>query len=86
MRQGHHVANPFAMLLNPDSIVQAMEHSERLNHLQSRICRPLDKAVIPKVADEAAKFDHEVDDSPDELQDQAETEDLITRDYVRNLY
>jgi hypothetical protein len=35
--------NPFALLMNPDSVLQAIERSERLSRLQSRICRPLDK-------------------------------------------
>ena len=35
-------SNPFAMMLNPEAVVQAMESSEKLNSLQSRICRPLD--------------------------------------------
>ncbi len=37
-------ANPFALLLDPASVVARMESSERLNRLSSRICRPLDKA------------------------------------------
>ena len=35
-------SNPFAMMLNPEAVVRAMESSEKLNGLQSRICRPLD--------------------------------------------
>ncbi len=37
------VANPFALLLNPEAVVAEMERSERLNRLSSRICRPLDR-------------------------------------------
>lgn len=40
-------ANPFALLLNPADVVAQIERSERLQRLQSRICRPLDKPVIP---------------------------------------
>lgn len=41
------VANPFALLLNPADVVAQVECSERLRRLHSRICRPLDKPVIP---------------------------------------
>lgn len=41
--QAQTVANPFALLLDPASVVAQMERSERLNRLSSRICRPLDK-------------------------------------------
>jgi hypothetical protein len=37
------VRNPFALLTNPDVVVKAMESSERLSRLRSRICRPLDR-------------------------------------------
>jgi hypothetical protein len=37
------VRNPFALLMNPEVVIKAMEASERLNHLRSRICRPLDR-------------------------------------------
>lgn len=41
--QAQTVANPFALLLDPASVVAQMESSERLSRLSSRICRPLDK-------------------------------------------
>lgn len=41
------VENPFALLLNPADVVAQVERSERLRRLQSRICRPLDKPLIP---------------------------------------
>jgi hypothetical protein len=31
------------MLLDPEAVVAAMNRSERLSSLQSRICRPLDR-------------------------------------------
>ncbi len=59
-------ANPFALMMDPQSVLEAMERSERLNRLQSRICRPLDKPLIPLVnADAQATFDEEVDAAPD---------------------
>jgi hypothetical protein len=47
-RQSPTVANPFVMLTEPEAILQAIERSERLNALQRRVCRPLDKPLIPK--------------------------------------
>jgi hypothetical protein len=55
-----------------------MEHSERLNHLRSRIYRPLDKPLIPKgklkSLAELADFDRMIDDTSiecDEADDSA---------------
>ncbi|MFT3856905.1 MAG: hypothetical protein QM742_05210 [Aquabacterium sp.] len=58
-------ANPFALMMDPQGVLEAMERSERLNRLQSRICRPLDKPLIPLVNSEGQDFDKEVDASPD---------------------
>ena len=58
-------ANPFALMMDPQAVLEAMERSERLNRLQSRVCRPLDKPLIPLVSSEGQDFDREVDDSPD---------------------
>lgn len=44
-------ANPFALMVNPDVVLRAVERSERLARLSSRICRPLDKPLIPKTDD-----------------------------------
>ncbi|MCE2660472.1 MAG: hypothetical protein LW854_19880 [Rubrivivax sp.] len=52
--------NPFGHLINPDSVAKAIEASERLSRLQSRVCRPLDRPLIPnaKAMDPAvAAFD-----------------------------
>ena len=35
--------NPFALLMDPEAVFRAIERSERLERLHSRICRPLDK-------------------------------------------
>lgn len=57
-------ANPFALMMDPKGVLEAMERSERLNRLQSRICRPLDKPLIPMVNGEA-ESDQDLDDSSD---------------------
>lgn len=56
-------ANPFALMMDPQAVFDAMARSERLNRLQSRVCRPLDKPLIPLVADDVeidAESDAEV--------------------------
>jgi hypothetical protein len=60
--------NPFALMMNPQSVLQAVEASARLEGLQRRVCRPLDKPLIPKKGDEAAidDFDREVDLADDQ--------------------
>ncbi|MBN8508212.1 MAG: hypothetical protein J0L57_06315 [Burkholderiales bacterium] len=40
-------ANPFALLMDPEAVFRAIAKSERLVRLQSRICRPLDKPLLP---------------------------------------
>ncbi len=57
------VRNPFALLMNPEVVIKAMEASERLNHLRSRICRPLDRQIG------AANDDHEAADLGADLQE-----------------
>ncbi len=59
------VANPFALMLNPADVIAAMESSERLGRLQRRICKPLDKPMIPHEAGEANSFDRDVEASED---------------------
>jgi hypothetical protein len=49
MRQSPTSSNPFVMLIDPDTILQAVERSERLNKLNRQIYRPLDRPLIPKV-------------------------------------
>ncbi len=48
----HPAANPFALLMDPQAIFRAIERSERLERLHSRVCRPLDKPLLPVVAAE----------------------------------
>jgi hypothetical protein len=57
--------NPFALMMDPESILRAVESSERLARLKSHICRPLDKPLIPKIGAVQAAFDHAVDAEPD---------------------
>jgi hypothetical protein len=38
--------NPFALMVNPEAILAALAGSDRLARLESRVCRPLDKATV----------------------------------------
>lgn len=63
-------ANPFALMMDPQAVLEAMERSERLNRLQSRVCRPLDKPLIPVVqgqGNDRQEFDQEIDSQEIEL-------------------
>lgn len=60
------LTDPFAMLLKPDQVMRAIEHSERLARLHGRIHRPLDKPLIPKVGQAVQDFDLEIDADTDD--------------------
>ncbi|MEJ7137904.1 hypothetical protein [Amphibiibacter pelophylacis] len=49
--------NPFSALVEPERVLAAVASSERLAQLESRICRPLDKPIIPHVATGVAPED-----------------------------
>ena len=60
-------SNPFVMMTDPETILLAVERSERLNRLSRKIYRPLDRPLIPKVgAKELAAFDSEIDAAIDD--------------------
>ena len=57
MQELAHAANPFALMLDPASVIAAVERSERLARLHSTICRPLDKVKLEgATAAERAEF------------------------------
>ena len=58
-------ANPFALMMDPQSVLQAVERSERLSRLRSRVCRPLDKPLLGRVAGDQGDYDRAIDDEPD---------------------
>jgi hypothetical protein len=41
-------ANPFALMMDPQAVLEAVERSQPLSGLQRRVCRPLDKPLIPR--------------------------------------
>jgi hypothetical protein len=58
------IPNPFALMMDPESVFRALESSDRLGRLKSRICRPLDKPLIAKSGDEVAQFDEAIEIDP----------------------
>lgn len=57
-------SNPFALMLDPQSVLALVEHSERLEKLQRRICRPLDQPIaLTDAAADVGEFDKRIDDS-----------------------
>ena len=48
MNASHSRLNPFFLMLDPEVVISAMESSTTLRSLRQRICRPLDKPLIPK--------------------------------------
>jgi hypothetical protein len=67
------VSNPFALMMDPESVLAAVARSERLARLTSRICRPLDKATVVRDPNQTPEIDRfaegDVDhfDSPSSL-------------------
>ena len=61
MYKQHPVSDPFALMMDPERVIQAMERSERLARLQRRVCHPLDKPVASSKADDAEVFDSSID-------------------------
>lgn len=60
------VANPFALMMDPEAVLRAVEQSPRLSRLRRRICRPLDKPLLPHAEDGSpVEFDRTIDASPE---------------------
>ncbi|MEO8122848.1 MAG: hypothetical protein ABI633_02255 [Burkholderiales bacterium] len=65
MQEHQPIANPFELMMNPEAVLQAMARSERLERLQRRICRPLDKPVIARKGSETEAFDDAIEAQTD---------------------
>ena len=69
------LSNPFVMMTDPETILLAVERSERLNRLSRKIYRPLDRPLIPKVgAKDLAAYDSEIDSEIDDVFDAVGTD------------
>jgi hypothetical protein len=67
MDQFQPIADPFALMMNPEAVFQAMERSDRLSRLKRRVCRPLDRPLIPVADDDLSEFDRDIEASADEV-------------------
>ncbi|AOS80608.1 MULTISPECIES: hypothetical protein [Hydrogenophaga] len=55
--------NPFVMMLDPEAVINAMESSQPLRGLRGRVCRPLDKPLIPTLFNTTIReFDAAIDE------------------------
>ena len=50
MHASIHAANPFGMLIDPQAILDAIEHSTALEGLERKVWRPLERNIVPKAA------------------------------------
>lgn len=55
------LANPFSLMMNPAEVLDAVGRSTRLERLQRRVCRPLDKPVLSKSDEVANDYDFSID-------------------------
>lgn len=60
-----HAANPFQMMLDPQTLLDAIERSDDLAQLSRRICRPLERPMLPHRAYAAVDLELDADDSDD---------------------
>lgn len=63
MAQQSTVRNPFMLMLQPEVVLAAVEHSERLGKLNRHMCRPLDRLADSKAGQPGRSVDEdELDD------------------------
>ena len=56
-------SNPFALMIHPEVVLQAMEKSESLARLQGQVFRPLDKPILGNAPADVAAYDRRIDQS-----------------------
>jgi len=61
MSQQAQVRNPFMLLVNPEVVLAAIENSEHLGKLNSKMCRPLDGPGTATAAEEGSDDAAEAD-------------------------
>ena len=54
-------ANPFALMMEPEAVLEVVGKSEQLSKLSQRQCHPLDRAVIRSASAELAAYDSKID-------------------------
>jgi len=56
-------ANPFALMMNPEAVIAAMEHSDALRGLKLRRIQPLDELPPVRKDAPAATFEKDIDEA-----------------------
>ena len=74
-------ANPFALMTDPATVREAIEHSDQLSRLSQRQCHPLDRAVIRSASAEFAAFDSKIDRTTIYLPPEEDRPNGFTRSY-----
>jgi hypothetical protein len=54
MSQQAQVRNPFMLLVSPEVVLAAIENSENLGKLNSKMCRPLDGPLAAASSDDSS--------------------------------
>ena len=78
-------ANPFALMVDPASVKQQVEHSEQLSQLSQRQCHPLDRAVIRCASAEIAAYDAKIDRTTIYLPPEEAKAEPVVRTYSRKV-
>ena len=61
MQTAEILANPFSLMMNPNEVFEALGKSSRLDRLQRRVCRPLDKPLIARKEAAMNDYDRAID-------------------------
>lgn len=61
METVHAIANPFALMTDPEVVLRAVEKSQSLSKLRGQIFHPLDKPLLSVLPQDLAEFDRLVD-------------------------
>jgi len=56
MRKSPLISNPFALMMEPQAVLQAIEDAQSQRHVKGRVYRPLDKPTDPAMHDDARKY------------------------------
>jgi len=55
--------NPFALMVQPEDVLKAVERSNGLSGLRAHVVRPLDRPVLVKLPDDVIAYDRRIDQS-----------------------
>ena len=77
-------ANPFALMMEPETVREMVEKSEQLSKLSQRQCHPLDRAVIRSASAELAAYDSKIDRTTIYLPPEEDTKPAPARTWGRS--